>query len=163
MDQWMWDLHFNLLDRELNMKSAAIYKSKYLFLIHSYSKTVAGLSIATSPFFTLDITVSASEFINAIKQAVNNSKEGLPHPKDWSLFRKSYLLSIGVKSYNDLQKNFSSCTVQYTNNNYVIIPSENKGTVNGYIDQIEKKVIIPEEVDEAIFFEGIEKAFTYCV
>lgn len=104
----------------------------------------------------MNIPVSDSELINAIKQAVSESQFALQHPKDWNLFLRDYLRTLGLRSYNDLHKNYSLCTVQLINNSYEITPSINNGKVGGFSDHPEKKLIVPVECNQKIFIEALE-------
>jgi hypothetical protein len=108
------------------MKGASIYKLKDAYIIYSLSKARSGFNIAGEPYFKMPLNTDKVALITAIKNAVNNSKEEVPDPTDWKVFKKTVITSIGIKSWNDLEKigNLHCDIALDANNDFIFTPSK---------------------------------------
>jgi|GEM_PF-958711 len=99
------------------MKAASIFKLSHGYIIHSSSRTIDGLSLASSPYITLDNVATIEEVVKNILVALEASKQGVPRPQDWTKFNKDYYNSIGLKSGKELEnKNVKYCSIRLDNN-----------------------------------------------
>jgi hypothetical protein len=91
------------------MKSAYALQRKDKILIQGYSKSTAGLSIASEPVY-----VTAEDRIDdlgaKIRNALNGSIEGIRHPTqaEWKAIQAPMLEAAGVKSWSTLARNTKS-------------------------------------------------------
>ena len=78
------------------MQRAILYKRKDKYFIHASSKTTAGVWILQEPVYLIE---NVGEIIKYIPKVLNESREGIQHPKNWSTLFNPVLEIAGVKSY----------------------------------------------------------------
>ncbi len=145
----------------MKSKYATIYKSKDMYILHSDSYSTVGVLLATEPFLKLEVSSEKAELSEAIKLVISASKDNIPHPTNFNGSASQYAKSMGctVKKLHDA---FMCCALEDDGMNITVIPTMNKGSKNGWIHLINKKILIGRNADDKDLVEAIDKAFEDC-
>jgi CDI immunity protein len=145
------------------MQRASIFikEKEEVIIVYSVSQTTAGLGTASEPFFRLKKNIEPEELIEKIRQALDSSKKGIPHPKDWKNEQELYLQKMGYKSLKQLNKNAKLCDVRLENNQLIFLPYKYVGK-NAFSAQSksEIKINISESTDK--IYCVLEEAISRC-
>lgn len=142
-------------------KHATIYKSKDMYILHSDSYSTVGVLLATEPFLKLEISAEKVKVSEAIKLVISASKDNIPHPTNFNGFISQYAKSMGC-TVKKLHDTFMCCGLEDDGINIIVIPTINKGSKNGWIDLINKKILIGRNIDDKDLVEAIDQAFEAC-
>ena len=93
------------------MNSSSVYRRRSKIIIHPWSKTNMGILIASEPFFILPVDSDDKELGEALLSALGESQSGLPHPSDWPAANRSFLSSVGSRSWAEFVKGAVNCLV----------------------------------------------------
>lgn len=114
------------------MKSATIYERKGKLYVHSSSKTTAGVWIIN----TLALTVDRNDvggIGRSIKECLEASREGVPHPKSFTNLFDPVLDLADVRSFSTFVKSAKCVEVEMVNDETVVlIPTRNEGAEDGF-------------------------------
>jgi len=114
------------------MKRANIYKRKNVIYLHSSSMTTAGIWMATQPFVAIDISEDDVVKVNHIKNALEQSREYVPHPVRSSNLFEPILKLAGVTSYSEFTESARSCSIELEGRRLRFIPYRNLGPRIGH-------------------------------
>ena len=114
------------------MKRATIYRRKAQFYVHASSRTMDGVWILTEPCLCLDQESSDRELGEAVQQALDSSRSGIPHPRSWKGLLDPLLKQAGVKSWNTFSKTALCVEIEEEDGQVSIVPTENLGVEDGY-------------------------------
>jgi hypothetical protein len=81
------------------MQTATAYLRKNKVFVHPDARTTDGVWIFWLPVLMQD-AVDGAELDAKILEALANSREGVPHPTDWTGLGEPLLQAAGVKSWN---------------------------------------------------------------
>jgi hypothetical protein len=146
------------------IKQAVIYKfnKKKKFLIHSLSKVHMGASIASEPYVWLNDNVQKDILVQTLLNALDESKENLPNPENWSFILKDFLNGIGLKKQSDLYNHSISVNVIRKDDVVIFTPMSNNGS-KGFVNIVPDK---KSQVGVSASFEemtlALEKALDNC-
>jgi hypothetical protein len=113
------------------MQRATAYQRGGKIFLHASSKTTAGVWILTKPVFAAEPT-NASQLGQYVIDALNGSKEQVPHPTMWKGLFGPVLQLAGVKALNTFIKS-AKCVEIELNADYVsFIPTRNLGVDEGF-------------------------------
>ncbi len=133
-------------------KEACIYQKREKFIIHSYSYSITGLSIASSPFIILPINCSPDEIASNVIKALNSFKTGVPHPTDWKKQQKDFLSNVQEKSIKSLQTDSKLCNIELEGFTLTVYPTENLGWKEGFVPLEDLKITSSlENVSQTIY------------
>jgi len=138
----------------------SIIKFKEYYWIYAQSRVVNGPWIADDPFIKLPLNIDGATFIDSIEIALNNSKQDVPLPNDWSDFGKDYLQKMGLKSKKELLGGTRSCDIEKSDHAVEIIPTRNLGVKGGgFVFLTPLKITLPNIISDNEFFIKIQEAF----
>lgn len=106
-------------------------------VVHSQSKTDAGVWIACAPFLTLATDTSEQELGEAVLAALAGSKENVAHPNqsEWREIVAPLLKAAKAKSWNAFARDTLSVSLRRRENTIVLTPMENRGPRNGFVEK----------------------------
>lgn len=147
------------------MKNATVNRRKGIFYISSSSLSTDGVWLATQPYFKIEGNFAINQLGESIVNALQGSKQNVPHPTDFRNFGKDFLLAMGLKSFSQIQdKHTFHCSVTEDNGIISITPSKNKGDNKGfsYLAKSEAILISKSESPESIG-NALLQAFAKCL
>jgi hypothetical protein len=146
------------------MKLAGAYKREETIYLSPMSKTTTGLWIGTSPRIVFDQVESASIKGKHIREALRNSKQGVPHPTDWDSFLTVFLKEVGAKSWSKFAKTALSCSIELEGDRLAFLPHRNSGPREHYnfVPIKDRKMTIPLDASDEDVGLLLEKAFEAC-
>jgi hypothetical protein len=144
------------------MKQAGLTHIKNKYIIHSFSKTTTGLSVASNPYIMLNLDISKEELINSVFLALNGSQTGIPHPTDWVKENKIYYEKMGLKRHKDLYDKTKYCSISLNDLLLTFLPTRNGGTKDGFQHLNEKKVFINSDDTYENIYSSLMEALSRC-
>jgi hypothetical protein len=137
------------------MRAATIYKRANALYLYPSSRTTAGVWIAIPPFVKVDTHTAASVKGEAILQAIEASKDGVPHPTNWNGLIDPLLELSGVKSWATFMKSAVCVSLHSDGARLKLIPNRNLGPKGGFEQVLASTVELsyqatPEEVGVAL-------------
>lgn len=114
------------------MKSATVYNRKSKYIIHAVSNTAAGVGIAARPFLVLEEDTSAADLGEAVMNALESARQGVPHPTDWPSVLRPLLDAAQVKSWSTFVRDTCSCEILDDGSSIKIYPTRNMGAQEGF-------------------------------
>jgi hypothetical protein len=120
-------------------RSAAAYKRKDKVLFHADSKTTMGVLIATPPFIAIDADSTEDLLATTLLKVLAFSREGIPHPTDWSSIQRPILDLARVKSWSTFCRGSLCCDVDEEGDVLTITPTINMGK-DGFLPLKERQV-----------------------
>ena len=136
------------------MQSASVFQLKDRLLVHSESKTIAGLWIASEPFLVLPKDADAFALGKAVSLALANSKQSVAPPNDWRLVSAPLFAAAGVSSERAFHSGSSFVSLSNNQNGYTATPHSNggaSGNNKGFHPILESQSIIgPGSNEDAI-------------
>jgi hypothetical protein len=124
------------------MKAASSYLKNGKIYIHPSSKTTAGVWILSEPVIVLDCKESSKNLGSAVIDALNSSKEQMPHPTTWKSIFDPILKLSGSKSWNNFVKSTRCVEIELDENIICFIPTLNQGEKEGFSQLSSKKISV---------------------
>lgn len=146
------------------MKRAGAYKRDKNIYLYPMSKTTTGLWIGTFPGIAIDDRKSPLEKGKSLREVLQHSREGLPHPRDWDALLELFLKEVGAKSWSAFAKNALSCAIDLKGDQLVFLPYRNSGAKNHYnfLPLEDRKMSISSGATDEELGLLLEKAFDAC-
>jgi hypothetical protein len=144
------------------MKSATIYLKAGALYFHGSSKTTDGVWIATPPFLRLEAKAAPAEKGIAAIEALDASKDGVPHPTNWKRVISPLLELAKVKSWSTLAKGAICLTLESDGEQLKVIPNQFLGPTEGFEPVAEGAVTIAISSSADEIGSVLEKALTGC-
>lgn len=124
-------------------KLVGIYERKGQLFISPYHKTEAGFWIGDEKTVTVDRN-NVAAIADATFAALSESREGVPTPpRDFDPVA-SLLSASGVASFSTFAKTAKSIAVELIDGVIEITPDQNKGSREGFVPMMDKKVCLPD-------------------
>jgi hypothetical protein len=144
------------------MNKARIDLRKKILFINPLSKTTTGVFVSEGDPVTLAEGCPKKLKGEAAIDALQRSRESVPHPKNWKAFGASRRAAAGVKSWRSYVRGTRCLLLEVEGDLLKILPSDNLGAREGIQARPEDAIVLaypstPEEVGEAI-----ERAFGLC-
>jgi hypothetical protein len=127
-----------------------VYRRKGKLYIHSESKLAVAAWIATPPYLSLDAREDAAIKGQAVRQALENSKQGVPKPKDYKELAKPLYKLSGTKTWAEFSGNAVSCDISQDGKIIRVRPSLNRGADYGFEPKKEGVIELDSPSDEEI-------------
>jgi hypothetical protein len=144
------------------MKAATVYRRSSALLLHSSSKTTAGLWIATAPFLRVESGSAQAAKGEAALAVLNASQEGVPHPTNWSGLVAPLLELAGVKSWATFMKGAACLNLEVEGEQLKVIPNRNLGPKEGFEPVPENAVELPFPSSPGQIGAALEEALARC-
>jgi hypothetical protein len=119
------------------MQAATAYKRGSQIFVHSSSRTTAGVWLLSEPVAAVAMD-DAEELGRRIRDALDASKDQVPHPKSWKNLFDPVLHLAGVKSWNTFVKSAKCVEIEAANGVVRLIPTQNLGADDGFSPLLEK-------------------------
>lgn len=145
------------------MKLMSVYRRSDAWYLSSASRTTAGVWLETAPNQKLPGEVESEAFGKAIIQALEASRDSIPHPTDWKTDRFKPMLELaGVKSWSALVKGTASVLVSSDESGFTIEPCKNEGPRDGYSFLPHKNLSLTAGSTPKQIGEAVKRAITLC-
>jgi hypothetical protein len=147
------------------MKTATAYVRNSLLYLHSCSKTSAGVWIATDPFVRIENGAAREEKGEVAVRVLEASRDGAPHPTNWSGLIAPLLGLAKVKSWKVFMKGAACLNLELEDNKgrvLRVIPCRNLGPEDGF-EPIQTQAIdllFPASLDR--IGAALESAIPHC-
>lgn len=115
------------------MKKAISYLRGQRVFTHASSKTTAGVWVLELPVLVAD-AADVETLGRQVVQALNASKEGVPHPVSWKGIFDPVLELAGIKSWATFVKSARCVGIECTSEEVSFISTENLGASGGFND-----------------------------
>jgi len=129
-----------------SMKVATLYERRSGLYVHSSSKTTSGVWIVGAPVLNAKKD-DVGQLGNAIRQCLEASSEGVPHPKSFANISDPLLALAGVKSFNAFAKSAKCVEIEMVGETVTMIPTRNGGGDEGFVPLLGKANIVGSEND----------------
>jgi hypothetical protein len=131
------------------MKAATLYERKGKLYVHSSSRTTAGVWIINVPPLTVD-RARVGDIGRSIRECLEASREGVPHPEVFTNLFDSVLDLAGVKSFATFVKSAKCVEIEMVDGEAVVlIPTRNEGAEDGFVP-LPNKMEVPLGSDDAL-------------
>jgi hypothetical protein len=148
------------------MKSANAYQRANGIYFCSFSRTTAGVWIATSPFFRVESKKSYVDLQSAALAVLNASQASVAHPKqeEWKSVGAGLLELAGAKTWKTFMKDtMSVIRLEAANGMIRIIPYRNLGPKDGFQEMPADKIVeLPFDASPSQFGAAFEEALNRC-
>lgn len=114
------------------MNAATIYERDGKVFIHASSKTTAGVWVLSAPVLEVQERDPA-DLGKAIRECLEASGEGVPHPKSFTNLFDPVLALAGVRSFNTFVKSAKCVEVEMDDGVVTLIPTRNEGVEEGFV------------------------------
>lgn len=115
------------------MKKAISYLRGQRVFTHASSKTTAGVWVLELPVLVAD-AADVETLGKQVSQALNASKEGVPHPSSWKGIFDPVLELAGVKSWATFVKTARCVGIECASEKVSFVSTENLGASGGFND-----------------------------
>lgn len=113
------------------MQKAVAYQRDGKIFLHASSETTAGVWILDEPVMAAE-PADASQLGQQIIDALNGSKEKVPHPTTWKGLFDPILHLAGVKSFKTFLKSAKCVGIESDAGRVSFIPTKNLGVDEGF-------------------------------
>jgi hypothetical protein len=113
------------------MKRATAYQRGERIILHASSKTKAGVWILSAPVLAADQT-DPRHLGEGVLEALDGSREGVPHPISWKGIFDPVLQLAGVKSWGTFAKMAKCVQIEFGTNRIALLPTKNLGAKDGF-------------------------------
>ncbi len=135
-------------------RCATIYLRHGDILVHSSSRTTAGVWILSEPCTRLDSDCSNEALGNAVRAALQGSRSDVPHPAVWTGLVQPLLKLAKVKSWETFAKGALSASVEEEAGRISLIPSRNLGAKEGFTHDVDAALVVPDTASAEALGEG---------
>ena len=125
------------------MRSLSVYLRRGSLLVVPMAETVEGLQISVEPALRASMESASPEAIGtSLVDWMKYSREGVPHPSDWSSVRSVLLEAAKVKSWATFVKGARLLSCCEEPNGYSLTPYRNLGAKEGFLPLQEDVVVV---------------------
>jgi len=146
------------------MQRASLFQLKDRYLVHPESRTTSGLWLAVPDYVTLSLNTSPNELGAALGRALDQSVDGVPHPKVWTGLSKPRLDAAGVRSESAFVRG-ACCVGVRRSEEMVLKPSRNGGPTGeqrGFTDLPELRLVLSGNPTESELGDALLNALARC-
>lgn len=129
------------------MQTATAYLRKNKVFVHPDARTTDGVWIFWPPVLMQD-AADGVELDAKILEALANSRQGVPHPADWTGLADPLLQAAGVKSWNTFAQSAKCVEIETAGNRIAFLPTRNGGVRDGFEPLSDKTVSSASEPGE---------------
>lgn len=119
------------------MKKATAYQREGKVILHSLSKTTAGVWILSGPVLT-QTSIDVSSLGQDVVTMLNGSFEKVAHPTSWKGLFDPVLQKVGVKTLNAFMKKCKCVEIESDAGVVSFLPTKNLGSSGGFEPLCEK-------------------------
>lgn len=116
----------------MTLRKATAYKRRARLVVHASSRTTDGVWVLDEPCIGLDVHCEDEELGAAARQALASSRDGVPHPSNWSGVLQPLLAAAGVRSWNTFAKSASCIELEDRDGALFLFPTANLGATEGF-------------------------------
>lgn len=136
-------------------KCSAVYARQNQHFVVSQSKTTDGLWIVSAPITAISRSAGDAELGSLVKEALDRSSEGVPHPSNWKNVLAPLLEIAKVKSWGAFIKSLALVEISQDDAMMIqLVPMRNLGARDGFVEDMDRAVSIvgmdPERLGIAI-------------
>jgi hypothetical protein len=144
-------------------KLAEVYERDSEWYIQPSSKTTTGLWIATPPLIQLNKHDPRPRKGEAVMEALNASRHGVPVPADNEDLVGPMLALAGVKSWSVFVKKAKCVGLELENNRLTLMPHRPMPRSKGALEGIpEQALVLPADASPEEIGAALEEAMSRC-
>ena len=146
------------------MKIVTIYKRKNKIIIVSNHRTTDGVWIEPGLCKVVTEPLKPEDIGAVVCEALKDSRNDVPHPRNWNGFTKNLEAAAGVKSYATFLNGTKSCSVELSNE-YRCCPYHNggsKGADKGFHKIGGNEISLPSYASLAKIGQAVLKTLEKC-
>jgi hypothetical protein len=143
------------------MQYATAYKRRDGWYFHPESETTDGLLISSPPYLRLPLDAEPAELGAAVLSALRESRQGVPHPTEFSSEYPVYQLA-GVASWAAFKKSTSHVGLCADDDLLTLHASESARPRSGFLYQEAREVRISRAASPVEVGEALVKAEALC-
>jgi hypothetical protein len=98
------------------------------FLVEPNFEATTGIWLSAGPVQRLPRSAPPAELGAAVRVALQESRQGVPHPTDWKKFVPPVIEVAGVRSWAALQRSAAKCHIEAGTDGVKVVPLRNGGT-----------------------------------
>jgi hypothetical protein len=117
-------------------------------VVSSYSTTTAGFRVMNGWFVSLDDDVTDGDLGEAVLEALAHCRGGVPVPPRDSNPLRPLLDGVGVRNWAEYATDAKAVSVR-SGDNLQVVPTENRGSRDGFVEIPDKTLRIPPPVTAA--------------
>jgi hypothetical protein len=114
------------------MKKATAYKHGDSLYVHALSKTTAGIWMLSQPVVSCSVSEDAVVVGRHLTDALNGSRENIPHPSSWKGVFDPVLQLAGIKSISTFNKAAKCVDIESDGAEAALVPTRNLGPDDGF-------------------------------
>lgn len=132
-------------------KGALVYPRGADVLVHSQLQTTTGLWILAEPVTRLDGGCSDGIVGSTLRAALEASRSGVCHPKEFKRIVEPLLRAAGVRSYKAFVEGARCVPVHEREGRLTLTPTRNLGSKEGFAEEPGAAIVVPAtSADEAL-------------
>jgi hypothetical protein len=147
------------------MGQAAVFFRRDNVVVHSQHQTIAGVWIAGEPAFCIRRDDLTTNLVGAVRDAVGNSLEAVPHPTDWKRLLAPILKVARLRSWSAFARGTRLCSAEESHGVITIVPTRNGGVVGddrGFQELDGRGIRVPAGATDDEVLEALLRAETQC-
>src|SRR5262245_25893904 len=109
------------------MGRAAVFFRRRDVVVHSQHRTTDGVWIAGAPVSRVHRDELAIALVEAVRDAISKSRDGIAHPTDWKRVIAPVLDVAHVRSWAALARGSRLCEVEDSIHGMTVVPTRNGG------------------------------------
>lgn len=144
----------------MNKGFATVYDRDGRLYVHSSSQTTAGLWIRNDAPVLVPSKENVGEIGRSVRQCLEASRQGVPHPTVWTNMFKPVLKAAKVRSYRAFMTSARCLGVSVAEGVVTLTPTRNEGSRGGfaYLPDAAKITLGSDETLGAAVLEALEKS-----
>jgi hypothetical protein len=145
-------------------KGATLHERKGELFLSSSSLTTDGVWIDSEPFCKIPAESDSKLIGDAIINAINSSRQGVPHPgpNQWSSVIAPLLALASAKSYGAFMKNSRCLVFTLDGDTIKMIPSKNLGPKGGFEPLPADTISVPFTSPAESIGDSVKKCLEKC-
>lgn len=143
------------------MRTAAAVKRGGRLFLHAYSLSLEGVWIMSRPIIALSEDCGGAVLGGAILEALNGSREGIPHPKSWSSVNDPLLRAAGVKSWKEFSKDARNVAIEEADGAITFLPSRLIPKDGSFVPSGDSRIAV-RTLEPAVLGAELLRALTMC-
>jgi hypothetical protein len=127
------------------VRLSIVYRRRDQYFIHASSKTTDGVWILSEPCLSMSADEGHGELGRRIVLALDGSRSGVPHPRDWKGLANPLLPLAGVKSWAAFSKSAACVEVAEEEGRITLTPTRNLGVHGGFEAEASRQILTTRE------------------
>ena len=125
-------------------------------------KTTTGGWISVEPYEKMPLDTTPTELAAHVRVALNQSREGVPHPTEWKERLRPMLQLAGVRTWGAFVRQVPSINVVEDEGSIIVEPLLNAGPRKGYSRAGKEPIRISATADDEDLGAAILQAIELC-